>query len=430
MLLSAFGLAQPAAPREEKPAPAETPLPANADDSSAPDPSAGAGVSPPSPSPAPAETSELLVPTPPEWRLAYDEARTKLLTGEFADAAARFGKLEAKAVNRTDRALAHAQRTLAEDWAARNLTFVRRQDLADANLTSRALNRRATDELVSLYTNAVVYGIGSTVWLGVMTEPKTTAGAILPGFALTAGSVGTVLALDSGRGLHYGVAQAIVSGMWVGFEHGLVWTLWYNSRPLRDELDTKAHATFLWTFSTAGAALGGVLGETLGTTPGRSAWVGSTALWTGTIGGFATGGLLREDASTEALAVAGIGLTAGTAIGLMTASAVSPPVGRVRLIDLSGLVGGLGAAGLYAAFANEETSGQAVSGVTALGIAGGLAIGWVATAGMGRDSLRSDASTSEDAVDERSALRTIAKRTRPLLLPQTSGAILGAGGTF
>lgn len=401
---------------------------------------------PPAPPTPPSETSDLLVPTPSEWKQKYDEARAKLLTGEFADAAVRFAELESTAVNRVDRALAKAQRTLADDWTSRNLVFVRRNDLADPAVTSRALNRRSTDELVSLYTNSVLYGIGSAIWLGTLTDPKTPAAAIVPGFALTAGSVGAVIALDSGRGLHYGVPQAIVSGMWVGFEHGLLWTFWHNSRAGRPDLETKTHATILWGLSSIGAVTGGILGETLGTTPGRSAWVGSTALWTGAIAGFATGALV-EDGGTEALAVGGIGLTVGTGLGLLSASTVSPSIGRTRLIDLSGLLGGVGAAALYAAGSRNGPDGQATSGITAVGIASGLAIGWVATSGMDKDVPRTkepnqdDSSprpdTSKQAASGAAAytsrgnvVESIAAHTRPLLMPQPSGAIIGAGGTF
>ena len=357
----------------------------------------------------------------------------------------RFAELESTAVNRVDRALARAQRTLADDWSARNLVFVQRQDLADPSVSARALDRRSTDELVSLYTNSVVYGIGSAIWLGALTDPKTPAAAVIPGLALTAGSVGTVLALDSGRGFRYGVPQAIVSGMWVGFEHGLVWTLWHNSRDLRPDLDTKTHATILWGLTSVGAVTGGVLGQALRTTPGRSAWVGSTALWTGAIAGFATGGIVK-DGDSEALAIGGIGLTVGTGIGLLSASKVSPSIGRTRLVDLSGVLGGLGAAALYAAGASRDGSAQGASGVTALGIAGGLAIGWLATSGMAKDTLRttepkevdtpSKSSTStqrstEDAPStSHGTLENIAANTRPLLMPQATGTVIGAGGTF
>ena len=432
------------------PAQAEPDPPAQ--DLSTTDPPAPAPEEPPAPAPEQPPTrardaSDLLVPTPAEWRLSYEEARAKLLAGEFADAAARFAELEATAVNRVDRALARAQRTLAEDWTSRNLVFVRRQDLADPALSARALDRRSTDELVSLYTNSVVYGIGSAVWLGVLTEPRTPAAAIVPGLALTAASVGTVIALDSGRGFRYGVPQAIVSGMWIGFEHGLVWTFWHDSRDSRPrvsgELEGKPRATILWGLSTIGAVTGGILGQTLGTTPGRSAWVGSTALWTGAIAGFGTGGLV-QNGDTEALAIGGIGLTVGTGIGLLTASSVSPSIGRTRLIDLSGLLGGLGTAAFYAAAARNESSGQAASGLTALGITGGLAIGWLATSGMAKDSPRStepkeESSTSTSSQEphartlastQGSTLESIAAQTRPLLMPQPSGAIIGAGGTF
>src|SRR5205085_1697440 len=78
-------------------------------------------------------------------------------------------------------------------------------------------------------------------------------------------------------------------------ESSIAWTVWYNSRKGERDLETKAESTLVWSLSTVGAVGGGLLGSALGTTPGRSSWVGSTALWTGLIFGFATGALVKPD---------------------------------------------------------------------------------------------------------------------------------------
>jgi hypothetical protein len=172
----------------------------------------------PQPSEAPPETrSDLLAPTPPEWKLAYDEARAKLLTGEFATAAAKFRELEASAVNRVDRALAREQASLAAEWATRGLAFVSQKDLGESGLSAKAVDRRTTDELVSLYTNGVFYGIGTGIWLAVEAELDGRA-AILASIATTGVTTGAIIALDSGRGLRYGVPQSVVSGLYIGLE--------------------------------------------------------------------------------------------------------------------------------------------------------------------------------------------------------------------
>ncbi len=403
--LFAVLLSSPAAraQNDEPPAPAEPP------------------AAEPASEPAAAAPSELLVPTPPEWRLRYDEARAKLLTGEFTEAAARFSDLERTAANRVDRAIAHEQATLAAEWAQKNLAFVNRHDLGESTASAKALDRRTTDELVSLYTNGVFYGIGSGIWLGVLTEPKSAAAGILPAIALTGASVGTIIALDSGRGFRYGVPQSIVSGLYIGLEEGIAWTVWHNNRKGETDLTGKEQATIIWGLSTVGAVTGGILGQTLGTTPGRSSWVGSTALWTGTLLGFTTGALVKPDDPPPAVfAAAGVGLTLGTGLGLATASAVSPSIARVRFIDLGGLGGGLLSAGLYVALANDKADGRAASGITALGGLGGLAAAWALTSSMPDDRLR-----TEDPKDEE---KSPIARLRPMLMPSEGGGMMGVGG--
>lgn len=319
------------------------------------------------------------------WRAKYAEARARLLDGDFADAAVMFAALEASAENASDRALAHEQRTLADAWTARNVSLVRRSDLA-AVKPAPLLDKRSTDEVVTLYLNSILYGIGTGIWVGTLTEPRTPATGILPAIALTAGSIGTVIALDSGSGFRYGVPQSITTGLWIGLEEGILWAAWHDSRSGVKDLRTKEASTLIWSTSTAGAVLGGVLGEFIPTTPGRSSWTGSVATWSSAVTGFAAGGLTGK--APESLAVAGLSLTIGTGIGMATAGSVSPTVGRVRLIDLAAALSGATAAGVYVAAANNRGNGRAASGVTSIGIVAGLVIGWLATSSMPDDPLR------------------------------------------
>lgn len=399
----------------------------------------------PPPAPAPGEpaapedigvqTSDLLAPTPAEWKLNYDDARAKLVTGEFADAAVRFADLERTATNRLDRALAHEQRTLAAEWASRGLAFVHKSDLGESNASAKAVDKRTTDELVSLYTNAIFYGLGSGGWLATFTEPQSAAAGILPALALAGASVGTVIALDTGRGFRYGVPQSIVSGLYIGLEHGIVWGVWASNRE-GSEWKAKGSATFVWALSSIGAISGGILGATLGTTPGRSAWVGSTALWSGVVVGFATAAVVDDRSASQAsLAAAGVGLSVGTGVGLGTAGLVSPSIARVRFIDLGGIGGGLLSAGLYLSAANEKANGQAASGIAALGAVVGLASGWALTSGMAEDRLRAPVPSegpSPSGASPSSPPRRIAmiERLQPLLMPANGGALLGVGGSL
>lgn len=411
----------------ERPSALEQPTPRPSPQMDAPDPPGEADAQSPSGS------------APSEWKLAYEEARAKLALGEFGLAATLFAALEASAQSEVDRALAHAQRVLAAEWASRKLTLVpatEAQSIArETALASKAEDRRSTDELVSLYSNSVAYGIGSGVWLATLTKPETAATGILPTLALTAGSVGTVMALDSGkRGLRYGVPQSIVSGLYVGLEQGVMWTYFVAASSDHDgkpDPPASTYSTLLWASSTAGAVAGGILGEKIGTTPGRASWVGSTTLWTGLVSAL-TAGATAGDSNATAVPITGIvGLAVGTAIGFGTASSVSPPISRVRLLDLSGLLGGLGAVGLYVAAANDKTDGRAAAGVTALGIAGGLGLGWLATSSMGRDYPREADPSAEAEDDARSPVRRFFAKLTPSVLPASGGgAMIGAAGSL
>lgn len=383
--------------------------------------------------PHPTDASDF-PPTPPDWALRYEQARAKLLAGDFADAALRFVELERTAVNRVDRATAHAQRTLADEWSAGGLVFGRRPELGQANDTPKVVDKRTTDEIVSLYLTAAIYGAGTGLLVDGFAHSESPISTVLPPLALTAGAIGTVIALDSGRELRYGVAQSIVSGTWIGFEHGLAWTLWHNARRETRDLEGLAHASILWGFTSLGAIGGGVLGSLLATTPGRSSWVGSTALWTGAMLGFVTGAVAaKPDTAPTALAATGVGLTAGTGLGLLTAGVVSPTIARVRLIDLSGILGGLTGLGTYALASTSESDGGRTAS-TALGIAAGLTIGWFLTASLPKDPIRRQAPASDARSSEptkRIARATWVEQIHPLLLPtQSGGAMIGAGGTL
>jgi len=370
----------------------------------------------------------------PEWTRRYERARQTLIRGDFAAAAVELFDLEKAATTSAGRAAAHALRSVADEWTARGLAFTQEPDLAPVPATPEP-DRRSVDELVALYTTSAVYGIGSGVWLATITKPDSAAAVILPTIALTAGAVGTVLAVDTGPGFRYGVPQSIVSGAWIGFEHGLVWAIFndMHRRPSRGGDATMVASTIMWSLSTVGAIGGGVLGSVLPTTPGRSAWVGSTALWTGTLGGLLTGAFGGDSSPpTTALAVAGVGLTAGTGLGMLTAGSVSPSISRVRLLDLSAVLGGLTTSGLYIAAAGDNAQGAGVAGAMALGIAAGLGAGWLATSKMAADPLRRpDPKKSEDEWARDRARGGFLARIRPMLVPsQGGGAMMGAGGTL
>jgi hypothetical protein len=355
------------------------------------------------------------------WRFRYGVARERLLAGDFADAADRFDVLVGEAGDPHDKELAASMRDLARSWSGRGLALVKRNALGETPLTAKSVGERTTDEIAQLYANSITYGIGSGLWVGEHTRANNASGVVLPMLLFSGAAAGTVALLDIGHPLRYGVPQSIVSGMYFGFEEGLLLSLWNQSGSYSSHWQDSAVADVIWVASTAGAVGGGLLGSQLGTTPGRASFVGSAALWSGAIVGLVAAAATSDGASrgqTGWLA-ADVGLNAGALGGLLAASPVSPSIARVRFLDIGGVAGGLLGAGLYWAAANNNTDAQAFSGVTALGIAGGLTIAWFATQGMPADRL--------DDPEKPTTART-ALDLQPTLAPVQGGATLGVAG--
>jgi hypothetical protein len=356
------------------------------------------------------------------WRLRYDVARTLLLEGDFVGAAASLDALARDAQDPMDRALAEGMRDLAQAWARRGLTLAPPGVKSEAPTTAPAGNERTIDELAQLYASSILYGVGTGIWVDVHTQPQTAGGAVLPMVLASGAAAGTVALLDVGHPLHYGVPQAIVSGMYMGFEQGVALTLWNTSlSDYSSQWSGPTQADLIWALSTVGAVGGGVLGASLGTTPGRASFVGSASLWTGVVTGFlvgtATGG--QAHAASGSLLAAEVGLNAGMIAGLLAAGPVSPSIARVRFLDVGAIGGGLLAEGLYLAAAGRNPDVQPASFFAGLGVMTGLGIAWAATSRMPRDR----PGAFHDETRPPAALA-------PTLAPIAGGATLGVAGTM
>jgi hypothetical protein len=356
------------------------------------------------------------------WRHRYDAARERLLAGSFAEAADQFDALAREARAPVDRSLAESMHDLARSWADRGLALVRRSDLGESALSAKSVNERTTDEIAQLYVNSIFYGVGSGLWLDVHTNPNTAGAAVLPLLLFSGASAGTVALLDIGHPLRYGVPQSIVSGLYVGFEEGLVLSLWNQSQSSSSSRwQGQTVADVIWGLSTVGAVGGGALGTTLGSTPGRASFVGTSALWTGVVVGLLAAGASGSDSdrAPNALLAAGIGLNAGAIGGLLAAGAVSPSIGRVRFLDVGAIGGGLLVGGLYLAGAGRNPDGRAASVLTGLGVAGGLGVAWAATSGMPADRLNEGGGPKPGSV-----------AVEPALVPLPGGAAVSLHGTL
>lgn len=120
---------------------------------------------------------------------------------------------------------------------------------------------------------------------------------------------------DSHQPLPYGVPQSIVSGMYIGLEQGLVWSLWNQASVDRaDEWEDTTVATVVWGSASAGALAGGIVGATAGTTPGRASFVGSASLWGAGLAGLTVAALSPDDDQVDDRALLGAALGLNAAV--------------------------------------------------------------------------------------------------------------------
>lgn len=279
---------------------------------------------------------------------------------------------------------------------------------------ARFRDKRTTDELGWLYTTSVFYGIGSGIALAMYTEPDSPAGAILPTLALSGLSVSLVYGIDK-KPLRYGGAQAITSALFVGFEEGLVWVLWREAASSYEtDLSGKQVAGYLWGATTAGAVVGGLVGQLYGITPGRASLIGSGALWSSLVVGMGVGAM--TDRSSTGLLSAAIALNVGALGGFVLGDRVQPSIGRVRFLDLGVISGGLVVGGLAFALAGDNADGRGLLGATAAGMVAGFTTAWVMTRNMAPDDPQ----------------RAPAVALVPTLMPahNGTGTLLGVGGVF
>jgi len=352
------------------------------------------------------------------WRERFRIAREALLDGEFGRAEGLFGELARTARTETERALAHEDARLAATWAARGATLEAHATEMQQTDSRAASDRRSTDELVSLYSNATFYGLGTGVWLAAQTDPDTAAEAILPALGFAGAAVGAVALADRGRGFRYGVPQSIVSGLYVGLEEGISLVVWNNDRGGSAEWSAQTNASMIWGGATLGAAAGGLVSSLVPTTPGEASWVGSSALWAGVLSVLVTTSLEEEDSAETPFYVSSIAIPFGAMLGVGTARHVAPSVARARLLDLGGVAGGLLAGGLYLAAADSDVDGHAMAGTTAAGVAGGLVGAWLLTQSMAPDPIAKHQSTATG------------RALTPFVVPVAGGIGIGLAGAL
>lgn len=354
------------------------------------------------------------------WDTRFATARGLLDRSEFARASGEFISLAQNAPSPTDAARAVELARLALDWDRRGVALVDRKALIGSDIEAKHGDQRTADEIGVLYTTSVIYGLGTGLWLDVLSKPNDFSGTLILSPLIFAGAAaGGVALLDSGRGLRYGVAQSMASGMYTGLWQGIAWTTYLQASTSRNhQLSAEAYATALWGSATAGALVGGIIGSQSSTTPGRASYVSSAALWPALILGFGVAGLSKDNQYRDdhSLLAASLGATGGAVAGILTAGTVSPTTARVRFLDLGGLSGALLGGGLYLAADSKNSEFSPFAVMTALGTLAGLSVAWYATSSMPRD--------------EGAAKNVATFDVHPQLLAVRGGACLGFTGSF
>ena len=311
----------------------------------------------------------------PTWEERYADARSQFVAGHEAEAASMFEQLASEAASSED-----ARR-------ASELAQICRSKL---RLNADLSHLRTPQELTILYATAFVYGLGTSAWVALLTEPKNLGGAVLPFAVLTTASVGAVALVDGYRPLRRGVPQSIASGVYLGFGEG-IWAvgIQHAGAARRDDgsaWTSKQVATMLWGGATLGGVGGGLIGAARQPTPGRVSFTLSTSRWGGLISSFAAAAITSNDSKrTEQSFKAGlIGYNVGLASGLLFAPTVAPSVARVRFVDLGAIGGGLVGAGAYSLTAGPGNAREGF-GASSIGAALGLGLTWWATSSMPSD---------------------------------------------
>jgi hypothetical protein len=372
---------------------------------------------------APTTTTQAGTLAPPgvDWNSDFIRAKTSFIEGRFDLANKQLENLLIRAQNPIDRARVEELLQASQEWTRRGVTLIEQRELAGTDLMSRRTDRRTADEIGVLYLSSIVYGLGTGGWVDVLSEPHSAPGVILPPLLLAGASVGAVALIDSGKGLRYGTAQSISTGMTLGFYQGFAWTTYYQATSTHyDQMEPKTYVTLLWATTTAGALAGGIIGTVSSATPGRAAFVGSATLWPAILLGFGAAGLSSDNRYRDdhALLATAFGATAGTIGGILAAGPVSPTTARVRFLDLGAIGGGLAVGGLTLAARAESTKdGSEIFLATDLGILAGLGLAWWLTSDMPHDL---------GAEKPQPAKATVT----PTLLPQRGGLGIGALGTF
>lgn len=375
--------------------------------------------------PVAAPTVAQPVGPPPEivaqWRNFYERGKAAMATGSFPLAARMLNDVARQAPDPALQGQARELADLATYWARNRYILTPPANTMPFGGKSKANlpNERSIDELAILYANTLVWGTGFGVVIGFNSDSGDPSTFFLPAIGMSALGAGAIALADVKFGpMPYGVPQSITSGMYMGFEAGFYLAAILEGERVIERDEEKILPGLVWGSMSAGALIGGLVGTTNPTTPGRASFTSSGALWGGLFSSLVTVGFLDGDFNSAPFITGLIGAAAGGTLTGVLGGSVAPSIARVRFIDVGAVGGGLVFGGLYASIA-DRYDGQALAFLTSAGIVAGLATSAYLTRDMERDEPRSG-----------KAPKAAAFRMSPYLVPQAGGGTLGFSGTF
>lgn len=207
--------------------------------------------------------------------------------------------------------------------------------------------KRKAGELTLLYMAGIGWGGSIGVFADSLQYTSRPAASADPGVfvALFTAGAGCLLptVVDVAFDKRPGAAQTVTSSMVLALGESIALNEYFSNRASTSFHTYTKDASWIFGGTTAGLATGLTLAALVHTTPGRAAWVETTGLFAGAFAASVAGAIARPPNSLAPYSgesIRDVGLSgaiagaAGIAVGLSTATLLSPSVLRAHVIDL------------------------------------------------------------------------------------------------
>lgn len=265
-------------------------------------------------------------------------------------------------------------------------------------------------EAASVYTSAILLGVGTGIWIDVMAEVDDTRAAVIAPLLLGGAGAGAVYLGERLNGsLRRGHGTAMSNGVLLGALAGSLFGAWGGSA---ERWSGRAVASTVWGGAMLGLGAGLGAGAITDITPAAASFVGSGGIW-GSLFGLGVAMIADVDADGYLLGAL-TGELAGVALGAALTGTLRPTEAQVHWMDLGFLSGGLIGTGLAVLiFANTDLDSPALpAAVVEASLIGGGILGYV----LGRPRTSASRAVTASARDR--------FRVQPTVAPTQGGGML------